>query len=1596
MRRNPKLPLIVSVSKLYSVRDLGENAFSSQTLELGKSIPTNNIFPTIPTDSFQEQFLKEVGRNENWVKSYSDMKSTGLASSGSFQGGGPGKNITAYFVSCFITRATDSDANEWLMIAENEDPYGLKGDQRGLPIGTFLKRVAEQTKPRCFAWIVLDVKQPPIVANLGDLAFPFHAFEQAFRDLESALQDRLILSLPCDEAQESWMAPEFSNSVFAHYFFQGIVSGFGKSERIFTLEAFEQQLSDNVRRWVAMHRVAHQTPKFLMSENTLKRKASIKLFETTGVKKQSFVATGTSKQELLDKFQQLDKHWENFAKLRACSRWDPLAYAEIESQLILMEDLAENNASPAVWPEYLKQVELNIEKLRASATFSRRASLVEAKSNSLVRPCNFFSSGILAESNSAETPWMSNPLFWQSASQGTTVDPKQEIAKLSRNDRCLQVWSVMQKFAEANDASGWSRAFTKDKMSSSLAYIGAIEGNDETEWLEIQILKILLDEIDWENASEKSATEANAAIAKSIAAFSEIQGIAASPNAELSWWTEQRLTELDRDFLQAFDLLIANQFDLCLQKLSKLESPMAGLTKLKNQLEAGMESRDRAFGIAPHALVALMRLHRYVADSSVKDQARTESQFEKLAKDLGDAVRTAVETKNFLLNPDAADIPSTIGPNAKLDSVTSELNKEFASQKVLAKRDAETIRNCRIALRWPMLSVDTRKEFHSQLANYYEKIKEEPRFNSDATGLQLEDSITAISHRSPRTIADVFKSRLKEIRESDLFATIAERDLRIDLSSRFPSSPTSQAKELWRDIYNTNYSARIQSGAYGQRASAKCVKENEWPWNAVAQFQRLSQANYNRMQIQRLFMSRWGDGDLNAPRNDKYFFQRIANQYERPRDLLSPFPVASRAIETDPEALNRLESQAYREIKDIELRLSATAAESGAIPDRSTKMRIDLKTQPWEAMAAIKLGRPFRKPFSSSPREMSQSLSLDKASSSREVKLPTESLGEDKLSLSLRGHFHDYPIPLPTPKNSYQVSFDIAAKMESTLYVTAKISDPITVWILLDCSASMKETHKEAKKTVLSLLSEIQKNMKGENPVHVGLMPFGLRLKRTKDEDPNVSVQLANSIGLKESLIGDQIFHTEIERGGDLSRIENIVGSGIVSPSGCTPLYDAIYAACTLQPDRKSRIVVVSDGSNDVPTPEPGDDPKHIFYKGKNKDYLSVFREFKSSRASLFVFQFRNDAYFRDADTYVREQAKRANADLEKLIGLLADIGKSKRDTKFLYNDFNEATRDLLASFPRSKVRITADDKQARQIAEGQFGEQIVIPYNGIPYWAVVEIESMGDSTLQKQRAKVWITGNQKLELQYSSDRNELDFIDFDSEMNASYYNIRFESSDPGLGLLARPIPDPNGGKRELIMEAAIRGKSTDSERRNFTIPPKFVVGLLKPFGGDVSRSYFLSDVDFVARTHYPIMRFPLVPWGLNKQWFSKQVDFEIWLSDAVPSKAVRVPLAAKESMVLQDGRVHCIRSDNRVTVTVKSGDDDRLFVYCPAAQSARRTYPDETTSQETETERHEFELSGSHDDPVDVFLFRLSDLRDGTSRGEIKYFYFKNKGIVK
>ena len=589
-------------------------------------------------------------------RNFSEIKSGDFVRSGIIRGGGPGKNVTAYYVSCYVVRTNSNSNGEWLLVGENDDPFELDYNKSPLSVKAFFERIAEQTAPGSYAWIALDAKTPTVVGNLGDLEFPSNSIESTFKQLQSDFQNRLIVTLPCGGKtketdggketiphQESWMAPEFGNSVFGHFFLQGVFTGFGKQEPIVTLESFEENLTEKIKQWVELHRFAVQRPLFLMSEDTRKQKARIKLFEITGVHSQDFAPKRLSRDQISGKFKDLDTLWKNFETLRSYHRWSPLAYAEIESQLLQMEDLAEceepGKSKSSNWAGLVNETKTKIELLKSKIKFTRNVSLIEARSYGRIfsdLPITNFTN-ILKESKAAGPNWLKNPDVWPWRMKPETDSDL--TAARSRDDKCFLVWDVFQRFAQADEASGWSKVFSRENLESALKYVGPTKG-ETPEWLEIQLLKIIHDEIDFPNDSSKSSLVPEA-IARTLATFSTLQDISTSPNHETSWWMDRQLVELDKKFLVAFDLLVANQFDKCIQGIQGFKNDLESRRQFRDELELAMSCRDDAFQIAPHALASLMRLYRHRADTTLAPDEIYKTHLEYLANHLGLAVAKA-------------------------------------------------------------------------------------------------------------------------------------------------------------------------------------------------------------------------------------------------------------------------------------------------------------------------------------------------------------------------------------------------------------------------------------------------------------------------------------------------------------------------------------------------------------------------------------------------------------------------------------------------------------------------------------------------------------------------------------------------------------------------------------------------------------------------------------------------------------------------------------------------------------------------------------------------------------------------------------------
>jgi hypothetical protein len=146
-----------------------------------------------------------------------------------------------------------------------------------------------------------------------------------------------------------------------------------------------------------------------------------------------------------------------------------------------------------------------------------------------------------------------------------------------------------------------------------------------------------------------------------------------------------------------------------------------------------------------------------------------------------------------------------------------------------------------------------------------------------------------------------------------------------------------------------------------------------------------------------------------------------------------------------------------------------------------------------------------------------------------------------------------------------------------------------------------KNIFENAKSIAISLLQRVlELNEKEESPIKVGFIVFG---RKPDANRPAI---------LSESKIGNQIFQTTLKEGAAIGELVDMINLRWISPSGCTPLYDAIYTACEESAnDGRNWIVVISDGSNGLDLPR---DEKIDKETGKisKKQFFEFYEEYSN------------------------------------------------------------------------------------------------------------------------------------------------------------------------------------------------------------------------------------------------------------------------------------------------------------------------------------------------------------------------------------------------
>ncbi|MCY2977153.1 MAG: VWA domain-containing protein [Planctomycetota bacterium] len=1553
LKREPRLPVVVGISTDYSSMDLAASSFGVQSFDLKED--QLHLFPSDQKSSKgdplklagNEAFLNAIRKEEEWVPRGQDWEKITIFQDRqrrNLVGGGPSGKVTAYFISCLIARegvpevtsvsGTDSEKTSWKLLTKDDSPF--RESKNPLSIKTVLQRIARQTAKGSYAYVALDVKPPPVVTNLGDLEFPFDDLKRAFEDLENDEKQRLIVCLPCSKGEESWTAPEYSCSVFAHFFWQGITTGFDGSKM--SISEFQRGIEGKVTNWVAERRFAKQTPQCLALPETETQMKKVMFVETSGgeLKPQGVPAFDSVLPKRCDT---LDKLWDEYERLRHCVYTNPLRFATVESGLIQMEDLAEY-ASPQAWKDFEDGINKHFDDLKKLTKFERRVSLVEAEQHQIFLGNSSVSSDL-------------------------------------KDQKCLGTWKSLLKATEYGGIQGFSEKELEEAINNC---------NDPerapVEWIEVRLLKLMHEAIRAIDENSAEQTDAGKTIARLLKMYSDLNGIAFDPRSELSHWTGKRVVEMDKHFAEGFDYFFANDFKTCREKLESMQPDLANLSADFNILKEAMIARDEALWLTPHLIAAQMRmsrLPRYQENKEVSEIANLLQAAILLCNSLEDHQK---DVGKLNLMPEKV--------TEQLKQLKGSLDRAFLDASTKQEGDAHALPMTRIALRWPLLEKGLRKKLHDRLVKFYAKGNKK----SDSSS-KVDDEWSKVT---PSDVGREFWS-LSALQDNKTIGSLYERmiknDARYAFSGKKMEADTDRidgSMPAKQRIYRESCQMRMFANSIGQLALEDPSKQKSWPLNAPDQLQAVNEVVYNHVQSERLCTTRWGDGDLDSKK--QLYFERMLSESSKPFNAdpalaLIDYPQAQsipKELEKSSEEFLKI---ACKQVKDLRV-------EAGRLdPSQAARVSIEIGKNEWPVLATLSVhdDSPIgsRLPFSELQKANSQGQKLSQEDTKVPLRLDPNRVGSE-LRLGVRGHYKSSSLQSDTAVKKFKIAQE-SLLGPTKLRIKANDNKAIKLWVLLDCSYSMKKKnlHDEATGTAKQLLEQVMKqNDDGESPIDVGFIVFGHRSNDDKFPLPSE---------LKPCEIGNQIFKSAIMKGKQIGDLVSLLKDPWIRPSGCTPLYDAIYTACEAsENDGRSWIVVISDGSNDVykvpPGMKKGDDGYYGYYDSRigNKNDEDVRKKVIEKNCNLFVFQFLNDAYYKEEKdsngepfslSKIREIAD-SNTELKTLLSKLPPKNPGTAKSKIFYENVKELADDLISLLPVSKITM-ADQDGSKLGSEPffRFGKQISLP---IP--EPMEVTITVDSREKVSKFPIWLTGGEKLEFKYS-DSGKLTMTPYKEDVASSVKTSKLMSDESGKeslvgarAAIAAVEQDPLD--LQLVLQSDLNewADHTKLIRR-----PRFVVAAVTP-AGIQKETFWVCDHSFVPETHYPNIQLPYIPWKKeDNQFRSEKVDLKVWISAEVPPKAVTFRMKKNdEAQVIKDLELLCERVMDVITVTLPASPPEsmgRHLVMCSTATKTTRHYVGEYS--DGREVRIEFEVPS--DKEAEICIFKVSELEAWRNSGTVQRY---------
>jgi len=1236
------------------------------------------------------------------------------------------------------------------------------------------------------------------------------------------------------------------------------------------------------------------------------------------------------------RYESLEGLWDDYENLRHCLITNPLRYATIESGLIQMEDLAEYGSESA-WSESETRIKEHVAKLKKEARFDRRVSLVEAERHS---------------------EFVKEPSVFNEQS----------------DKNCVNAWNRLLQAAKS-DKQSWAKEFSESELRRTIEDCKLDSKRTPVEWIEVRLMKLLHEAIR-DIAETPKAQEAIAGLIKN---FSDLNKVAFEPRLELSNWTGKKILAIDRLFVECFDHFFANDFDTSLEKLKSIQTEVTKLSEEFKLLEGAMTTRDEVLWLTPHLLASQMRMSR---QSDAKD--------DKSASDIANLLLDTIRIRDSLMDAQASPATLSLKPETanRLEELKTKRLKAFTD---VAERPADsgTLQMTRTGLRWPLLPKELRRKLHNRLTKLYE-LNETKMAESDGSEVTKGDW----SSLSPRSVGDDFLGKLSlQGNNLEKVGAIYERMIKNDTRYSIPEIEMDKdenersARDKQR-VYFESYLTRMVANSFGQRAMTKQPTGVQWPWDAPDQFQAVNKVVYNHLQCERLCVSRWGDGDLNGGNESLYFERMLAEEGSfsksfnaSPRLALQDFsqskPISENLEADSLEILNR----AVAEVKQLGVTVGPFDL------NEETPVVFTVKQNEWNAFATVTIHGDSRTeeriPFLDSAKTNSKGLLLSNAAGQAEpiqkLKLDPSLVGK-QLRLGVRGNFRGSPLVQANPVKSFQLDLSRPTG-PATVRVEARDNDAITMWVLLDCSNSMHKNniHAMAKATAGQLLKQVMYlNDEGESPLQVGFIVFG---RRPDADTPEI---------LKQCTIGNQIFKSAIMKEEQIGQLIDLVASDWIKPSGCTPLYDAIFAACEeSKNDGRNWIVVISDGSNDVdllPSGEVDDGTYYIPKKG-NKQDTEVRQKVRETKSNLFVYQYSNDAYYKEAkntdgtqkflDTQIKG-IERANQQLRDLLNDVSPKNAESSTSKLFYSSFEELSKDLIALLPVSTITIMDSNGTplGEEASEKQtFGKQIRINVSESTQ-ATITVNRHGKKS---NAVPIWLTGGEKLEFKYSDSRG-LTMIPYKNDSYGFRKSWTPMAADGGnKSKVAVKATTAATAPNRLDIQFSLQGEGVETvEQTKFTRRPRFVIASVCPAGASLNQAFWVCDHSFSPDTHYPIVRLPYTPWREDNQWRSKEVDIGVWMSDEAPKNAFKVSLQPGDQRDISQPKLRFVRTDDHVTVTVADAMDSHL-VLCSKATKTTREYVDSRESKIV------FEVPRGQ--ASELCIVKKSELQAWSNEGNVQHY---------